>query len=1453
MHIKYIFIKGFRSYKDQNFTSTTFHPGFNVMTGRNGSGKSNLFAAVRFLLGDLNVGSSSEDRLKYLHSYGGNTVQSGYVEILFDNSDFRFPNDKSEFALRRTFGASKDEYSIGNTKLTKQDVRNMFEAAGFSSSNPYYIVQQGKINTLALMKDSDRLELLKEVAGATVYESRKEESIKLITESSNKMQKIEEFLLYIDKRLEELRVEREELQKYHQQIEDKKLYEAYINVLEADESNLKVTNLESEKENFLIQSSKDSKHLYKLTEELQLHEDKSNQIKNELKKIENQKKGIEKQIDTLTKQKTQLLIQVKHFKKTLTKEKSKLDKLQGEKVTLTASTEKVEKQLEDLKPELENFVKQQDEIDEKLNGTEIKLNELYVKQGMFQFKSKEERDNYLETESNNINNILKQYQKQLGSVEEDIANMVEIKAAKEKQYGENMASRDNQQKSHQAINASLGNLRKQKDVLEQKISGTFQELNKAKANVQSCRNETRKAERNLQTIMNKQINDGLLRLNQIRNEGKIKGIHGPLLDLFTIAEPEAVLALEVVAGNGLFHVVVDTDETATKILEILNKENIGRLSFIPLNKVRVKPSVATTLEGDQYYPLINTIAFDPIYSEAMKLVFGKTLMCKTSEVAEIVRKANKVDCITLSGDIFHYKGAVTGGYYSKKKLKLLAYQEINKLQTKYQELNNHLVQQEENLEALQSELVVVQKGLSQKEEEKNKNISKSDSSRVTVDKILSEQAIYDEILEAKEVLAKKLRSDINNSHNTLENYKNQIQSEFKTKLTADESNQLLTLSEQSIQLKENKIQLNKKILELQSRKTLMTNQLQKNYHKRLSEIEEELKSLDPASTESLLEAKQEEANELEAELNTVNETLNQLNASIKEKKDKDTSYQEIMDPIRVEIDSVSEKLIKDAKKMETILAQISSFTKVREANNLKVVAKADRFDMDKLKGVSKKEAVAELAAITKSLSSLRHINQKANDQYNTFATQKESLEQRKKDLEDSLESIANLITTLDAKKDEAIARTFGGVAKNFSDVFKELIPDGFAKLVMKRRIDDEDGVDPAQDGWEGKAPDDLSYTGIGIQVSFGQGHKPVTMRQLSGGQKTLVALTLIFALQRTDPAPFYLLDEIDAALDHNYRVAVSKMIRKHSKFTQFIATTFGPEFVVDANRNWIVTFSKGFSNFGPATAEQAINVIRQLDTGATFDYSYTGTTEDEEYKGPPILGIVEDKHLLEQEYKHAKDKAMRALARAEEACEKMLREEDNVTSTSANSVQLKQDKKNFEKLQKRYQDKLREYNQVKEKFILMGGVIKEKGGKGSTTLPPSSQDEEIESSQQQSQKELSQQEQIEDSSTTTKVGGGGAEESDMDTDKEDDGDKTKTTTKRSSSIITESTPVVEDDEFNEEHYSQKFDDALATVKEKLRSQGSLETESEAAAQTSDAESDGGEDNSDDFETSGDEL
>ncbi|KAI8368391.1 RecF/RecN/SMC N terminal domain-containing protein [Choanephora cucurbitarum] len=185
MYIKQIIIQGFKSYKDQ-MTIDPFSPKHNVIVGRNGSGKSNFFAAIRFVLGDAYQSLSKEERQALLHEGVGAATISAFVEIIFDNSDNRFPTGKEEVVLRRSIGLTLDEYSLDKKSITKTEVMSLLESAGFSRANPYYIVPQGRINSLTTAKDEDRLKLLKEIAGTRVYEQKRSESNKLMQETHSR-------------------------------------------------------------------------------------------------------------------------------------------------------------------------------------------------------------------------------------------------------------------------------------------------------------------------------------------------------------------------------------------------------------------------------------------------------------------------------------------------------------------------------------------------------------------------------------------------------------------------------------------------------------------------------------------------------------------------------------------------------------------------------------------------------------------------------------------------------------------------------------------------------------------------------------------------------------------------------------------------------------------------------------------------------------------------------------------------------------------------------------------------------------------------------------------------------------------------------------------------------------------------------------------------------------------
>ena len=178
-----------------------FSPNCNVIVGRNGSGKSNFFAAVRFVLGDDYNFLNRQERQALLHEGSGSAVMSAYVEVCFDNTEDRFQTGKPEFFLRRTIGAKKDEYSVNRKNATKSEVIQILESAGFSRSNPYYIVPQGRVTALTNMKDRARLEMLKEISGSNVYETRRADSLKLLHDTDSKCANIDSVVASINERL----------------------------------------------------------------------------------------------------------------------------------------------------------------------------------------------------------------------------------------------------------------------------------------------------------------------------------------------------------------------------------------------------------------------------------------------------------------------------------------------------------------------------------------------------------------------------------------------------------------------------------------------------------------------------------------------------------------------------------------------------------------------------------------------------------------------------------------------------------------------------------------------------------------------------------------------------------------------------------------------------------------------------------------------------------------------------------------------------------------------------------------------------------------------------------------------------------------------------------------------------------------------------------------------------
>lgn len=285
-------------------------------------------------------------------------------------------------------------------------------------------------------------------------------------------------------------------------------------------------------------------------------------------------------------------------------------------------------------------------------------------------------------------------------------------------------------------------------------------------------------------------------------------------------------------------------------------------------------------------------------------------------------------------------------------------------------------------------------------------------------------------------------------------------------------------------------------------------------------------------------------------------------------------------------------------------------TKIQELGALPPPSERDEFTNKTVSDLMK-----SLDIVNKKLKKYSHVNKKAFDQYVNFSEQRDTLLKRKNELDEGAEKVRELVGSLDRQKDEAINRTFRGVSAHFKDVFKELVPLGQGELIMRTAMDegdtDNEGEEeeaedtPTDDGKKKKGydpnnPDVSLYRGVQVKVRFSSVGENFIMSQLSGGQKALVALALIFAIQRCDPAPFYIFDELDQALDSSYRASVARLIQKQANSTenptQFILSTFRPELVSIASQCYGISHQSKVSRFHHMSKKDALAFIANLMT-----------------------------------------------------------------------------------------------------------------------------------------------------------------------------------------------------------------------------------------------------------------
>ncbi|CDM34353.1 hypothetical protein DTO013E5_2261 [Penicillium roqueforti] len=1199
MYVKQIIIQGFKSYKDQTVIEP-FSPKHNVIVGRNGSGKSNFFAAIRFVLSDAYTHLGREERQALLHEGSGSAVMSAYVEIIFDNSDDRFPTGKPEVVLRRTIGIKKDEYTLDRKNATKNDVMNLLESAGFSRSNPYYIVPQGRVTALTNMKDSERLILLKEVAGTQVYEARRSESLKIMSETNSKRAKIDELLDYINERLAELEEEKDELRSYQEKDKERRCLEYTIYSLEQQEIGKVLNEIEERRQNGV--------------EDADNNRDQFVEGEKAIAEIDVEIAECRQQIEFLKVDKAQLEDERREASKTLAQNELQAKSLADNQAAAQALKSRYDSDLSSVQTAISereaehreilprfNALKDQEEtVRSQLTDAETSRQRLYAKQGRnSRFKNKSERDKWLNMEVRESHNSISTVQGVISQTQEDIRDLESEIAALEPETERLRQQIDGRGDTMHTVDQQVQDAKDERDRLMDQRKELWREEAKLDSVLSNASQEVDRAERNLSHMMDNNTSRGIAAVRRITRQHNLEGVYGTLAELFDVNDRYRT-AVEVTAGQSLFHYVVDTDETATTVLEILQKEKAGRVTFMPLNRLRTRPM--NMPRASDTIPMIDKLQYDPAYDRAFQHVFGKTIICPNLQVASQYARSHGVNAITPEGDRSDKRGALTGGYHDSRQSRLDAVKILAKWRDEYETKRNRGTEIRKELEKL-DQLITKAVGELQKLEQQRHQVQNSSGPlrhelRAKRDLLQNKT----DTLDAKRRALRNVESNLAALNDQVNAFQTELSSPFQKALTSEEEAQLETLSSTVQDLRRQYQELAGQRSELEARKSVLEVELRENLNPRLDQLLNRDIDIADEEVQGNLKETQREVKRIGQTLEKLNARLKEVDTSIEEGTSRVIDLQQRNAETRREIEDLARSIEKHQRRMEKSMQKKAALTKqgAECAANIRSLGVLPDEAFTKYQNTDSNTVVKKLHKTNEALKKYSHVNKKAFEQYNSFTKQRETLTTRRSELDASQKSIDDLISVLDQRKDEAIERTFKQVSREFHNVFEKLVPAGRGRLIIQRKTDHAPRVGEDVDSDDEAARQSVeNYVGVGISVSFNSKHDDQQrIQQLSGGQKSLCALALVFAIQACDPAPFYLFDEIDANLDAQYRTAVAQMLKSISDSTngQFICTTFRPEMLHVAEKCYGVSFRQKASTIDVVSREEALKFVEEQKT-----------------------------------------------------------------------------------------------------------------------------------------------------------------------------------------------------------------------------------------------------------------
>ncbi len=1180
MQLKKIILKGFKSFSDK--TVLEFNEGVTAIVGPNGSGKSNIIEAIRWVMGEQSAKTLRGDRMNDIIFSGTNErkpLNIAEVELILDNSDHYLDIEFEEVSILRRISRSGDStYMINQQECRLRDIVDLFMDSGLGKES-FSIISQGKVEAIFNSKPEERRGIFEEAAGVYKYKVRKKDAEKKLGQTQENLDRVQDILYELESQLEPLKRQSDLARSYLEQKE--KLTDLDVGVTVWQIQNLRQLIDEDTTNRLTL-----VRDLEEIETQLQLLEESQTNQREILTDLENLREQVNEELVEIVRKKERTEAALNLFD-----EKAKhREVFIGEK---QMSIQQVTAQLETYQAELvevEATYQEKNTECSRLDNEIVKLQEHFnVLEGDKELQMEELRSHYIEllqqeTSLKNEKNYLQQEMERSQKDETKTSSHVETL---EKIVEEQTASLKILEENYELVNQELTQLLNDYKEIEVELNEKKQSLATQNERINRTMNELERAKAKQSSLQDMQENyagyyTGVRAVMQ--HKDSLEGVVGTVAELIQIPE-QFVQAIDTVLGSSSQFVVVQDEKAARASIQYLKQNRKGRATFLPLTTIKPRYLSEANLNKAAAVNGFIGIASELVSNDKsvqtiIDNLLGQTIVAETLESANAIARAiqfrNRV--VSLEGDVMNAGGSMTGGggrqnntspiFTQKSELDALGkfikenQQVMEKLLENRDETDNHVTQLGEKIEDIRA--AGEEKRLEEQQlQNKVSNVTdelhrferelKASSFEMNESKHLNEtyQQKFAEIVTALEKTSNKVKAS-NERMQLLSSEQENIDEE-KAKI----SSQISSINAEYHSVRE-------ELATIRTSRQHLEQQIAQE-EKQIDRLNEDIRSFDndvesdsKEDLEEILQVATNKEDELKNQQVEIRQLLVEENEKFKELTDLVTKHSGRNKYLAEEKSKIDIRLSRNDVRMDHYLDYLVDEYKVgyEEARLL------DQPDLPL------EEAQKQVKLLKKGIEELGPVNLNSIEEYQHIDERYTFLSVQQNDLIEAKANLFNTMDEMDAIVEKRFKETFDKIQKEFAIVFPKMFGGGYAELVLNE-------------------PDNLLETGIEI-IAQPPGKRLTRLSLLSGGERALTAISLLFAIIQVNPIPFCILDEAEAALDDANVVRFGQYLENFEAETQFIVITHRKGTMEHSNRLYGVTMQeKGVSKIVAVSLSEA--------------------------------------------------------------------------------------------------------------------------------------------------------------------------------------------------------------------------------------------------------------------------